>query len=100
MIDGITINFELLDFVSWKQLTALILKLTTDTDGTIDTKKRENKLTTTYFKKWETFTLTVKEVEDIETRQCKVYLTVGNGSLHKNHFEGANYLPFSYELLQ
>ena len=100
MIDGITIKYTISDFEAWKQSTNISFGITVDHDtAEIKTKKREDQIVTTYRAKFETFDLTVKEVEQIATNDKLFYLTI-KGSLHKNYYGGKNYLPFTWEQLQ
>jgi len=100
MFDGITIKYEIENFADWKRSLNISFGSTVDIDSAeIKTKKREEDLITTHRAKWETFNLIVKEVMNISTGKESYHLTM-RGSLHKNHFGGANYLPFTWDKLQ
>ena len=99
MIDGININSTISNFDVWRQAVPFQLLASVDTfeTGLISTKKRGEKIITVYRAKFETYDLTVKQV----TYKGKnlYYLNI-KGSLHKNHFGGSNYLPFTWIHLQ
>jgi hypothetical protein len=100
MIDGITILYSIDNFELWREQIQIQFYNATNIDtGEIRTKKREDLIVTTFNGKWETFELEVKEVSYIETRVKKYYLKI-KGSLHKNHFNGKNFLPFNWIDLQ
>ncbi|MEO6232886.1 MAG: hypothetical protein ABJB11_19710 [Ferruginibacter sp.] len=100
MLDGITIKYRIEDFEAWKKLTNLSFTNTVITDtGEISTKKRYDETITTHRAKWETFDLIVKEVFNFITGKKVFHLTI-KGSLHKNHYGGKNYLPFTWQQLQ
>ena len=100
MFDGITIKYLILNFAAWKQAVnpSLFLSVGSDT-GEVKTKKRINTATTTHRGKFETYDLIVKEVLNDATGKQTFYLTI-KGSLHKNHYQGSNYLPFTWQNLQ
>jgi len=100
MIDGITLNYQINDYEAWKKAVnpSLFLSVGSET-GEVRTKKRIDTTTTTQKGKFETFDLTVKEVINETTGKQSFYLTV-KGSLHKNHYNGSNYLPFTFQDLQ
>lgn len=100
MIDGITIKYSIGNFDEWKRLlnTQFTLTIFEDT-GELTAKKREETTITTRRAKWQTFELIVKEVLNIPTGKTVFHLTI-KGSLHKNHFAGKNYLPFTWQQLQ
>ena len=100
MIDGITIQYSIDNFEIWSERTQIQFHTATNTaTGEIRTKKREDQIVTTRNGKWETFELEVKEVCYIETGIKKYYLRI-KGSLHKNYFNGKNFLPFKWADLQ
>lgn len=100
MIDGITISTTIIDFEGWQNTTQIQFHTATNLlTGEIRTKKRVDQIVTTFNGKWETFELEVKEVSNIETR-CKRYYLKIKGSLHKNHFNGKNFQPFTWIDLQ
>lgn len=100
MIDGITLNNQINDYEVWKKAVnpSLFLSVGSET-GEVRTKKRIDTTTTTQKGKFETFDLTVKEVINETTGKQSFYLTV-KGSLHKNHYNGSNYLHFTFQDLQ
>ena len=100
MIDGINIKNTIKNFTEWKKAVnpSLFLSVGSDT-GEVKTKKRIDTTTTTHRGKFETFDLIVKEVTNEATGKQSFYLTV-KGSLHKNHYQGSNYLPFTWQDLQ
>jgi hypothetical protein len=100
MIDGITLNYQINDYEAWKKAVnpSLFLSVGSET-GEVRSKKRINTTTTTQKGKFETFDLTVKEVMNETTGKQSFYLNV-KGSLHKNHYSGSNYLPFTFQDLQ
>ncbi len=100
MIDGITIQYSIDNFEIWREQVQIQFYNATNIDtGEIRTKKRKDQIVTTFNGKWETFELEVKEVSNIETR-CKRYYLKIKGSLHKNHFNGKNFQPFTWIDLQ
>lgn len=103
MVDGITLRYTIgtsQDYNAWKQLVNIEFDLTAGADtGEIKTKKREDTITTTYRAKWETIDLQIKEVLNIGTG-IKLYHLSFKGSLHKNHYHGKNYKPFTWQHLQ
>jgi hypothetical protein len=100
MIDGITIKVTLENFDSWLRSVNLSLSINVETEtGEIRTKKRNDKLITTHRGKWETFDIIIKEVLNTASGGKLFYLTM-KGSLHKNHYRGTNYQPFTWEQLQ
>ena len=100
MIDGITIKYLIANFEEWKQYlnTQFTLTIFEDT-GELSAKKREETTVITHRAKWQTFDLIVKEVLNTTTGKTIFHLTI-KGSLHKNHFAGKNYLPFTWQQLQ
>lgn len=101
MIDGITIKYTIQDFTQWNEAVkpSLAQYVGSFGDSDLKTKKREKTITTTHRGEFETYGLIVKEVENFTTGKTAHYLTI-KGSLHKNHFGGHNYEPFTFELLQ
>lgn len=100
MIDGITIRYQIKDFEAWKEAVnpSLFLSVGSDT-GEVRTKKRINTTTITHRGKFETYDIIVKEVTNEATGKKSFYLTI-KGSIHKNHYQGSNYLPFTWQDLQ
>lgn len=100
MIDGIKLITDIVNFEAWKQHTNISFGVSVDMDtAEIRTKKRNEKIITTHRAKWETFDLIVKEVLNITTGKKIFHLNM-EGSLHKNHYKGKNYLPFTFQQLQ
>lgn len=103
MIDGITLRYTIgtsQNYNTWKQLVNIEFDITAGADtGEIKSKRREETITTTYRAKWETIDLQIKEVLNILTG-IKLYHLSFKGSLHKNHYHGKNYNPFTWQQLQ
>ncbi len=100
MIDGITIKYLIKNFDEWRRSVNLSFITNVETEtGEIRTKKRGQTVITTLRGKWETFDLIIKEVLNNLTREKVFHLTM-KGSLHKNHYRGSNYLPFTFQDLQ
>ena len=101
MIDGIIIKYLILNYEAWLKAVNPLLFISVESfgSGEIKTKKRIDTTTTTHRGKFETFDIIVKEVMNEATGKQSFYLTV-KGSLHKNHFKGSNYLPFTWQDLQ
>jgi len=100
MIDGITLNYQINDYDAWEKAVnpSLFLNVGSNT-GEVRTKKRIDTTTITHKGKFETFDLTVKEVMNEITGKQSFYLNT-KGSLHKNHYNGSNYLSFTFQDLQ
>ena len=100
MIDGITIRSQIRDFEAWKKAVNLSLFLSVGSDtGEVRARKRYDQTTITHRGKFETFEIIVKDVTNEATGKHLHYLTV-KGSFHKNHFNGTNYRPFTFQDLQ
>lgn len=96
MYDGIKLNYLINDFPRWKEAVQIPFAVYVNLDSAeISTKTREHTTTTYYRAKWETYNLNLREVFYIDTSKTAYFLTI-EGSLHKNHFGGKNYQPFSY----
>ena len=100
MIDWITIKYIIENFEVWRRSLDLSFTANVDTfNGLITAKRRNDTTIITHRGKWETFDLVVKEILQDSTGKQIFHLTV-KGSLHKNHYNGANYLPFTWQQLQ
>jgi hypothetical protein len=108
VIDGIKLSSEIDDLKAWKEATGISLYSSTDRDtGEIKSKhfdtSHSSSNTINYRGKFETYELIVKEVQRYNRLTGKAstncYLTI-EGSLHKNHYGGKNYLPFPWQLMQ
>ena len=101
MMDGITIKYPIKEFEKWEQAVnpSLFMSVGSFGNGDLKIKKRNDTTITTHRGKWETFDLIVKEATNEATGKQSFYLTI-KGSLHKNHFGGKNYLPFTGQDLQ
>lgn len=107
MIDGIKIYYRITDFETWKKAVNIELFTPTELDtgamrGKIRTINGELQQTITYKADFEKYRITIKEttINRINGRRSVTYLLILDGSLHKNHFSGANYLPFTWDYLQ
>ena len=105
MVDGIKIYYPVLNFLIWKELVNIEFSRTVLDSGAIKEKVRNDKGITKkviiHRANFETYYLTVKEVTTIyrNDETIKYNLTI-EGSLHKNHFIGANFSPFTWDDLQ
>jgi len=100
MIDGITLKYMIENFEAWKLAVQIPFTNSVYTDtGEIPYKKRNEKIITTHRGRWETFEIIVKQVVNTNTHAEVFHLTM-RGSLHKNHYGGSNYLPFTWQQLQ
>lgn len=106
MIDGIKLMLSLTDFEAWKQLTKIEFNRSVNDSGIIKQKVRtlngQTQTTTIHRGEFETYRLTVKEVERKPIKGISItdyYLTI-EGSLHKNHEGGTNYRPLTWNELQ
>ncbi len=106
MFDGIKLLYWLNDFEAWKQAVNIEFGCTVLDTGEVKGKVRtingETQTTIAHRADFDTYKLTVKETTKIKINGKKLvsYLLILDGSLHKNHFGGANYLPFTWEDLQ
>jgi len=97
MYDGIKLNYLIQDYVKWIDAVNIPFTVYVNVDSAeISTKKRDYTITTYYRAVWETYKLTVSEVFYIGTSKTAYYLTI-EGSLHKNHYAGKNYLHFIHD---
>ena len=104
MIDGITIQVEIKEFLKWRLRMPFEIHTSINTDdGTIKTtKKKDNSVndkfvefdyqTIKHTAKYQTYELVITEVNKVN-RMPKYYLKI-KGSLHKNKFNGANFERF------
>lgn len=107
VIDGLKIFYSITDFEVWKQAVNIELFTPTDLD-TGETKGKTRTIngsmqhTITHRGKYETYQLTIKETTKIQIsgKRSVSYFLVIDGSLHKNYFGAANYLPFHWDHLQ
>jgi len=106
MIDGIKISYEILNFNSWKKMVNIEFGVTVLDTGQIKEKMRtfinSTQSTIIHTGPFETYSLMVKEVQRRQIgfkETSNFYLTI-SGSLHKNHFSGQNYLPFTWTQMQ
>lgn len=96
MYDGIKLNYPIKDYLKWMDAVNIPFTVYVNVDSAeISTKKRDHTTTTYYRAVWETYKLTVSEVFYIITNKTAYFLTI-EGSLHKNHYSGKNYLPFTH----
>lgn len=108
MFDGVKIYCRLSDFGAWKKAVNIDLYTPTDLEtGATKTKIRAVKNgdlrhTVTHRGGFETYQVTVKEtiVTKVNGNRMITFFLIIDGSLHKNHFNGVNYLPFSWDSLQ
>lgn len=101
MIDGITIKYKIKNFDAWRRTVNLSFDNYVDTldTGDVRSRKIDEKITITYRSKWGSFNLIVKDTLNIKTGKQSFYFTI-RGSLHKNHYRGSNYIPFTFQDLQ
>jgi hypothetical protein len=107
MIDGLKLSCRINDFEAWKSAVNIPLFTPTDIDsGAIKQKTRcingILQSTITHGGKFETLRITVKETTKaaIKGKETVTYYLRLDGSLHKNNFGGANFLPFTWNELQ
>jgi hypothetical protein len=101
MKDGCTLGFSIDDFDTWRRSVGIRFTTGADTldTGEISTKRRHDEIITTHKGKWETFDVIVKSIGNTSTGHHRHYVKL-RGSLHKNHFGGTNFLPFTWQHLQ
>lgn len=99
MLDGINIHWIIPNFEDWRKSVPLELAVAVETfdSGHILTKKRGERVITKYLTRWETYNIEIKQITE---RGTNIYYLRLQGSLHKNHFGGTNYLPFTWNDLQ
>lgn len=100
MYDGGKIEQPIEDFDKWKIDTGMGERLNTgynETNGQRKERTRGNTTTVYHNGTWEGYNIEVKEV-NTTGRKNRYYLHI-DGSFHKNHFNGANYLPFPFSEL-
>jgi len=107
VLDGVKIYYQINDFEAWRKVVNIELFTPTDletgaTKGKTRTINDSLQQTITYRGNIETYQLTIKE-----TNKCQVngnrsvsYFLIIDGSIHKNYYKGANYLPFTWDCLQ
>jgi hypothetical protein len=107
MIDGVKIYYHINDFEDWKRATNAELYTPTD----LETGAAKGKLrhingrlqqTITHRGNFETYRIVVKETTctQVNGDRSISYFLIIDGSFHKNHFGGENYLPFTWDNLQ
>ena len=101
MIDGIKISYELPNFLQWKEDTGISFNTTVNEDtGEVKQLTRNDRKTGLPYtsiehrEKFETYQLTVNEIT--HTGKKTKYILKIEGSLHKNHFDGANFSRFTF----
>ncbi len=107
MIDGIKIYYQINDFEAWRKAANIELFTPTDletgaTKGKTRTINGGTQQTIIHRGNFETYQLTIKETTKCQVNGCRsvsLFLII-DGSLHKNYFNGANYLPFTWDYLQ
>lgn len=99
MFDGIALQIKIEDFEGWKKQLATTapqvkfsVPIHTDTGEQLG-RQHKTHVTYTHRAQFETFTLRV--LETVKGGE-KIFLLKINGSLHKNHFGGANYQRFTF----
>lgn len=107
MIDGVKIYCRINDFEAWKQSANIELYTPTDletgaTKAKLRTINGRLQQTVTHQGSFGTYRVTIKEttVSTFNGTRSVSYALILEGSLHKNYFGGANYLPFSWHKLQ
>ena len=102
MIDGIKISYELPNFLQWKEVTGISFNGTVNLDnGEVKQLTRNDRKTGLPYisiehrAKFKTYELTVNEIT--HTGKKTKYILNIEGSLHKNHFGGANFSRFSFD---
>ena len=103
MIDGIKIFYRINDFIEWKSKVKIDLFTPTDLEtGEAKGKTRELngtiQQTVTHRGNFDSYRVTIKEtsINRPKENQQVSHLLIIDGSLHKNQFNGENYLPFPY----
>jgi hypothetical protein len=107
LIDGIKIFYRIHDFEQWKSTVKIDLFTPTDLE-TGETKGKTREIngtiqqTITHRGNLDTFRIAIKETakEYVRAERIVSHLLILDGSLHKNHFNGSNYLPFTWDNLQ
>ncbi len=107
MFDGLKIFCCINDFEAWKRAVKIDWFTSTDLDTGATKAKLRNingvlHQTIAHRADFETYHLTIKETTrtTINENRSTSYLLIVNGSVHKNHFKGTNYLPFTWDKLQ
>ena len=107
MLDGVKIYYQINDFDAWRKAANIDLFTPTDLE-TGATKGRARAIngglqqTIIHRGNFETYLITIKETTKCQENGCRAvsYFLIIDGSLHKNYFSGANYLPFTWDCLQ
>lgn len=107
MLDGVKICCHINDFEAWRKAVNIELFTPTDletgaTKGKTRTINGGLQQTITHRGIFENYQITIKETTKTQVngkRSVSYFLTI-DGSLHKNYFGGANYLPFHWDDLQ
>lgn len=101
MIDGIKIRYDLQDFQKWKEDTGFSFVVSTYEDTgeikgitRVDKKNGLPYTSIEHRANFETYRLTVNEITQAG-KKTKYILSI-EGSLHTNHFDGANYRRFTF----
>lgn len=104
MFDGLKIFYSLSDFEAWKRAVNIELFTPTDIDtgatkGKIRTVNGGQHQTITHRGNFENYLVTIKETThtQVSGKRSVSYFLIVDGSLHKNHFNGKNYLPFTWD---
>lgn len=108
MFDGVKIYYRLNDYRAWKKAVKIDLYTPTDLEtGVARIKIRpvnngDLRHTMIHRGGFETYQVTVREtiITKMNGNKIVTFFLIIDGSFHKNHFEGANYLPFSWDSLQ
>ncbi len=107
MFDGIKINYEINDFELWKKTVNIEFYTPIDLQ-TGEVKERIRNFggnvisSITHKGNFQTYCISVKETRKniLKNKKTVSYFAEISGSLHKNYFEGNNYLPFKWDNLQ
>lgn len=107
MLDGVKIYYRINDFEAWRKASNIELFTPTDLDtgatkGKTRTINGSLQQTIIHRGNYETYQLTIKETikTQVSGKRSVSYFLIIDGSLHKNYFNGANYLPFTWDCLQ
>lgn len=107
MLDGVKLFCQIPEFESWRRAVNLDLFTPTDLEtGAVRGKTRQIggwvQQTIPHRGNFQTYQLTIKETikSQVNGKRSVSYFLIVDGSLHKNNFGGANYLPFTWDRLQ
>jgi hypothetical protein len=106
LIDGVKIYCRISDFETWKKAANVNLTISIDNEtGAVKEKIRYYpggvQKTVTYKGSFETYHFIIKQTTNtVNGKEIVTHLLIINGSLHKNHFNGTNYLRFTWNDLQ